>query len=383
MMILEILGNVVTTILIAYLGFTNTLAEKIEALLPQEQAEEIQVTKESTDDDLKPFVEETESLADRFIPRVLRESLEFQRAATIASTREEEAVTIPSDVPLSEAVKGALVNVYCQYTTDRFIRTTTGTGFFINKKGVILTNAHVAQFLILENAKDIEGDVECVIRSGDPASPKYTAELLYISPAWIFENSKVITEEEPRGTGERDYALLYVAKSVDGAPLPAEFPAIPVDVNLLTRSIAGTSVVTAGYPAEALLRNGADAELIPVIASTTVGTLYTFGSNYADIFSVSESPVGEQGASGGPIVTENNRDVIGLIATKGDEETEGSHSLRAITLSYVDRTIVEETGFTLAENMQGDVAYRGKVFEKAMLPFLVGILSDELSTNTN
>lgn len=382
MVIFELLGNVVTTILIAYLGFTNILAEKIEALLPEAPVEEVPAEETKPEDGLEPYIEEAESLTDRFIPKVLRENLEFQRAATIASKREEEAVTISEDVSISEAVKSALVNVYCQYKTERFIRTTTGTGFFVNQKGVILTNAHVAQFLILENAEDLEGDVECVIRSGDPAKPRYTAELLYISPAWIFENADLITDEEPRGTGERDYALLYVAKSVDGSPLPALFPAIPVDVNLLTRSVAGSQVVTGGYPAEVLLRNGADAELVPVVAGATVGTLYTFGSNYADIFSISESPVGEQGASGGPIVTESDRDVIGLIVTKGDEEVEGAHSLRAITLSYVDRTIVEETGFTLAENMQGDVAYRGKVFEQAMLPFLAGILKDEL-TGTN
>jgi hypothetical protein len=148
---------------------------------------------------------------------------------------------------------------------------------------------------------------------------------------------------------------------------------------LLTRSIAGAPVVTGGYPAEALLREGADAKLAPIVAEATIGTLYTFGSNYADIFSISESPVGEQGASGGPIVNENDRDVIGLIVTKGDEEVEGEHSLRAITLSYVDRTIVEETGFTLKENMQGDVAYRGEVFNEAMVPFLREVLAGELT----
>jgi hypothetical protein len=379
MVILEILGNIVTSILIGYLALTNVLAEKIELLLP---APEEEVLEEDLGEDGIEDLGEGETLGQRLIPRVLLDHLEFQKAAVIASQRDEEPVIVPEDQPLSEVVKDALVNVYCQYTTDRFIRTTTGTGFFINQKGVILTNAHVAQFLILEDAENIDGDVECVIRSGDPAEPKYTAELLYISPAWIVENAGLITDEAPRGTGERDYALLYISKSVDGSPLPVEFPAIPVNVDLLTRNIAGSSVMTAGYPAEALFRSGADAALAPVVALTTVGTLYTFGSNYADIFSVSESPVGEQGASGGPIVTEEDRDVIGIIVTKGDEATEGTHSLRAITLSYIDRTIIEETGFTLQENMQGDPAFRGGVFKTAMLPFLVTVLEEEL-TGTN
>jgi hypothetical protein len=280
-------------------------------------------------------------------------------------------------------VKDALVNIFCQYKTDDYIRTTTGTGFFINQKGVILTNAHVAQFLLLENSDDVINDVECVIRTGDPAEPKYHAELLYISPTWVFENANLITEESPRGTGERDYALLYVSKRTDDSPLSADFPYISADVALLTRGIAGATVVTAGYPAEALLRNGADAKLAPVMASTTIGSLYTFGSNYADIFSIGESPVGEFGASGGPIITPNDKEVIGLIVTKGDELTEGVNSLRAITISYVDRTITEETGFSLAQNMQGDLALRGNIFKKAMVPFLAGILEEELSGNSS
>lgn len=118
-----------------------------------------------------------------------------------------------------------------------------------------------------------------------------------------------------------------------------------------------------------------------MLAETRVGTLYTFGSNYADLFSISESPVGEQGASGGPIVWNDSKSVIGLIVTKGDTATEGEHSLRALTLSYIDRTITEETGFPLKDNMQGDVALRGDIFKKAMVPFLAGILEDELKGN--
>ena len=224
----------------------------------------------------------------------------------------------------------------------------------------------------------MKNDIECVIRSGNPAEPKYVAELLYISPVWIFENSDVIIDESPRGTGERDYALLYVSRSTDAIPLPTRFPAIPIDTALLSRSTEGMSILTAGSPAEDLMRRGADAKLTPVLAETTIGALYTFGSNYADLFAISESPVGEHGASGGPIVDKNTTSAIGLIVTKGDEVTEGEHSLRAITLSYIDRTIQGETGFSLTQNMQGDIAYRGLIFKKAMAPFLAKILSDEL-----
>lgn len=380
MVFFEFVSTFLTSILIGYLAFTNTLADKIENLFPVRESPEITQTipENVSSDSLEKIPTLSDSTPRLSIPKILLEHQGYQRAALAASKRDDSSLFDTSDLPLDTAVMNALVNVYCQYKTDKYIRTTTGSGFFINPKGVILTNAHVAQFLLLKNSKGSVADVRCVIRTGNPAKTTYEAELLYISPTWIFDNADLITDESPRGTGERDYALLYVSKSTNSTPLPTRFPAIPADVALLSKQMTGTPVLTAGYPAELLLRKGADALLTPVVASTTLGNLYTFGSNYADIFSISESPVGEQGASGGPIVTVGDRSVIGLIVTKGDENTEGPHSLRALTLSYIDRTITEETGFSLLQNMQGDVAYRGDIFKKAMVPFLAGILEEEL-----
>jgi hypothetical protein len=378
MVILEILQQVVVSILVAYLAFTNTLATHIESFFQNTEETESLQTEE-------PLAHETDTLnkIESSVPNksafnFLRTHPEFQRAALLASTRAEVTIPQADGRTFNEIVEDALVNIYCQYKTEKYIRTTTGTGFFINQKGVILTNAHVAQFLLLNDTEDIIDDIECVVRTGDPAEPKYHAELLYISPQWIFDNSEVITEESPVGTGERDYALLYISKSTDNTPLPTQFPAIVIDTALLPRSVENSEVLTAGYPAEALFKYGSGAKLSPVVASTKVGLLYTFGSNYADLFSISESPVGEQGASGGPIASLASRGVIGLIVTKGDPGTEGEHSLRALTLSYIDRTITEETGFSLMQNMQGDVRERGIVFKGAMVPFLAGILEEEL-----
>ncbi|QQR64679.1 trypsin-like peptidase domain-containing protein [Candidatus Kaiserbacteria bacterium] len=378
MVVLTFLQNIVVSVLVGYLSITNTLAGHIESFFESPQREEVLAEAETTL--TKDVLTEIAPTGDSFrgaIPKILLEHAEYQRAAVLASKQDENMPTSIGDVPLEEAIENALVNIYCQYKTDEYIRTTTGTGFFINQKGVILTNAHVAQFLLLKEIKGVTDDIECVIRSGNPASPKYVAELLYISPTWVFKNSEVVVDESPRGTGERDYALLYIAKSTNGTPLPIRFPTLPIDTTLLSRETEGLEVFTAGYPAEELMRRGADAELYPVLAPTQINALYTFGSNYADLFSISASPVGEHGASGGPIVNVWSQRAIGLIVTKGDI-AEGEKSLRALTLSYVDRTIIEETGFSLSQNMQGDIAYRGLIFNKAMAPFLSDILMDEL-----
>lgn len=371
----ESVQHILATILVGYLSITQSVATFIDSSF-----EYILSARDTSMQESGSALDHITALTEKYsgaTQRILLENKDFQNAALIASTREEPLDTDVSHIPLDTLIKNALVNVFCQYKTDTYVRTTTGSGFIINPKGVILTNAHVAQFLLLEGIDDVIHDVECVIRTGDPAEPVYHAELLHISPTWIFENATLIDEEKPQGTGERDYALLYITRRIDNQPLPASFPFIPPNTDLLPRNTEGAEVVSAGYPAGKLLENGPKVPLHAESAENTIGTMYTFGSNYADIFSVSDSRIGEQGVSGGPVVMQNKQ-VIGLIVTKGSR-AEGEHSLRALTLSYINRTIAEETGYSLLENMQGDVASRARVFKNAIEPFLSGLLKDELN----
>jgi hypothetical protein len=234
-----------------------------------------------------------------------------------------------------------------------------------------MTNAHIAQFLLLEKTKKF-GDAHCTVRTGSPASPRYNAELLYVSPAWVQQNASQIENNAPMGTGERDYALLYVTSDVKGWPLPASFPALPFKDELLATSIKDSSVTAAGYPATDLIEHGPNSALLGKVAKTTISELYTFGSNYADVIALHGSDVGAEGASGGPILNDKD-EVIGMIATKGDDAADGAGSLRGITLSHINRTIKEETGFTLTQNLNGDLPHRAQVFDTTMRPFLVSL----------
>jgi S1-C subfamily serine protease len=302
------------------------------------------------------------------IPDILLRSNEYQQAALIGAA-------IGMDESKTKDPLSSIVNIFCTFTTEQSIRTTTGTGFFIHKDGVIMTNAHIAQFLLLEKT-DAFGDATCTVRVGSPAVTRYEADLLYISPTWVQENASLIDDAAPMGTGERDYALLYISGDVEGWPLPEEFPALPFDSDLLPTSVRESTVVAAGYPAKNLLAEGSSAALYGRTAATTISELYTFGSNYADVFSIRGSEVGAQGASGGPIVNESG-DVIGMIATRGDDTVDGEGSLRAITLSHINRSMKEESGFTLEENIGGDLPVRARIFADTMSPFLLSILESE------
>lgn len=361
---MSLFSEVVAAILAGYLAVAGFVATGVNELFSLGDTDDVGEVIETEEND--SFLAEIAELPSKFssIPDILRNNNIYQQATVIGPDGFTEAT---ADEPID-----AIVNVFCSLSTDAYVRTTTGTGFFIDADGVIMTNAHVAQFLLLEASEEYT-DAECIIRTGNPATDEFIAELLYIPPAWIQENAAVLNDAVPLGTGERDYALLYVSETTDNTPLPAQFPSLGFDSELLPTSVKDDAVVAAGYPATNLLENGREADLLPKQADTSISELYTFGSNYADVFSIRGSEVGAQGSSGGPVVNEDG-DVIGMIATRGDDTVDGEGSLRAITLSHVDRTITEETGFSLEENLSGNLAYRSEVFEATLAPFLLQIL---------
>lgn len=360
---MNFLTDFFVAIMTAYLTFTNQLADKLIEMLPAPAEEEIVEESDSLLLNSLPTTLSTKSL-----PDILLRSTAYQRASALTAID-------PNQVYVEDPTE-ALVNIFCTFVSDTTIRTTTGSGFFVHNDGVILTNAHVAQYLLL-GSTDILGEAECIVRQGNPAEPKYLAELLYIPPTWVQENAKLINDVAPTGTGERDYALLYVTKAIDEKPLPEVFPTLPIDEELLPRTMTNKEVTAVGYPAGTLLRSGPNTNLLPVTSLTTISELYTFGSNYADVFSIHGSQVGEEGSSGGPIINEAG-EVIGIIVTRGDDEIDGAGSLRAITTSYINRTILEETGFSLARNISGNLISRAEIFATTLAPFMINLLSDEI-----
>jgi S1-C subfamily serine protease len=361
---MDLILHLVTGFLSLYLAFTNSLAVSIENVLNIHETETTTTSDEVSDDVIAKIDSRYEKGG--LIPNILIENAAYQQANIISALSAATSSATPDE---------AIVNIYCTYKTEKEIRATTGTGFFIHPDGIIMTNAHVAQLLLQSEIYGQDG--ECVVRTGSPATPAYTADLLYISPAWLRDYAAIINDQAPRGTGERDYALLYVNSGLDNKPMPARFPALAFNSELLRTTAVNSEVIAAGYPAESLLTEGIEAVLTPKVSTTSVTELMTFGSNYADVFTIAGSKVGEHGASGGPVVDKSGK-TIGMITTRGDDEQFGKGSLRAITMSYISRTIKEETGFTLEQNLVGNLPYRAKLYRETMIPFLTNYLRWEL-----
>src|SRR5690349_10285815 len=88
--------------------------------------------------------------------------------AAHATKRETAALEVAN--PITDAT----VNLYCRLKAGKQLLSASGSGVFISDRGVILTNAHVAQYFLLAGEK---GRVTgwCSVRTGSRAKEAYTA----------------------------------------------------------------------------------------------------------------------------------------------------------------------------------------------------------------
>lgn len=235
-------------------------------------------------------------------------------------------------------LRAALVNILCLAPAGSVIHSISGSGVIIDPKGIILTNAHVAlRFLLADKG------VSCTIRAGSPAADRYSASLMYISPAWINANATILTQAAPIGTGEHDFALLAVTKSLTSVPLPTSFPYIELSK---TPPASGTPVVIATYGAQFLASSQVQSNLSPTVVFGSVKDIFTFAVNTVDVLALGGSAAAQEGSSGGGVVDTSSK-LIGTITTSTVEGATDTRSLDAITTSYIRADYTRDTGLSL------------------------------------
>ncbi len=286
----------------------------------------------------------------------------------------EEATRIKDPYPfppepfssINEKARAALVNILCM-PRNGTLRPISGSGVLIDPRGVVLTNAHVAQYVLLSQSDRV--DLSCTIRTGSPAIAQWVPEILYLPPIWVEEHAAEISDPRPAGTGAHDYALLLIRNSVNGSPLPAAFPYLPYD----TREAIGfkdDSVLVASYPAELIGGIAAQFNLFSASSVTTIQQLLTFEHGTVDLFSLGGIIEAQSGSSGGAVVNAWGR-LIGLIATTSDGATTMERDLRAITLSYIHTDVSAQTSLDLATMLSGDIHAHADDFNATEAPGLI------------
>jgi S1-C subfamily serine protease len=333
----------------------------------------VEAPAEEVSEEAPPGAEETAPIAEKKAVPVVKQ--EPQKPAGDETSDTAHRIEDPYSTPpqsferTNEEARRALVNIMC-VPTDGGFRPITASGVLIDPRGVVLTNAHVAQYVLLAESGRV--NISCGIRTGSPAKLRFGVEVLYIPPVWVEKHANDITSDHPLGTGEHDYALLRITNSVNSEPFPARFPFIPYDARDGI-GFVDDDVLAASYPAEFLGGYSAQLNLYAVTTVASIRELLTFGSGTVDMFSIGGVIGAQSGSSGGPVLNAWGR-LIGIITTTSEAKTTGERDLRAIALSYIDRDLTLQRGDSLVHLLEGDVGLKAFDFNSTTAPTLVELL---------
>lgn len=273
---------------------------------------------------------------------------------------------------INERARASLVNILCTTPSSTF-NPVSGSGVVV-KENLILTNAHVAQYVLLQDTTRI--DITCVVRAGSPARPIGTARIAFMPRAWAQKHAEDIMSPFAKSTGESDVALVSIEN-------PKEIlPPIPFDTREAV-AFTGDTVLIAGYPASFLGGILIQKNLSALSTFTTIPEVLTFSESLVDALNLGNTLLSQQGSSGGGVFNHYGY-VVGLIATATLGNTTSDRELRAITMAHIDRTLRTETGMPFASYLeQGDSEELTTLFKPTARDLIHLFLSPlQLSTTT-
>lgn len=271
-----------------------------------------------------------------------------------------------------EAFKKSIVNILCIGGPP--FRSTSGSGVIIDPKGIILTNAHIGQYLLL--AENPAYNITCTIRTGSPARSLWGASVLFMPEIWVKDHAHDILESKARGTGEHDYALLQIV-STDNGKLENSLPFIKIEIREPS-SVVGDTVLLLAYPAEFIGGSAVRDDLYTIAVISVIKDVYTFIADTVDVLSLGNVPLAQGGASGGAVINTWGY-LTGLISTTSEGSTTGLRDLRATSLSHIERSFREHTGLSLHQYLHATDSFPSiKIKNEELGRFFAEIIEKKL-----
>ena len=231
-------------------------------------------------------------------------------------------------------LRNVTVNILCTSDSPEF-RSTSGSGIFIGSQGLILTAAHVVEFMLLTDYTKTAGS--CIVRTGSPAEPAYRVKLAYISPTWVRNNATAFVDPSPTGTGEDDFAILAIVADAQGHPITLTHTAVTLADEVPD---IGEKISIGTYGAEFLSGSQIQNALYPIIDFEKIDQRYTFDVDTVDLIEFGGG-ASQEGSSGGGVLNAKN-EIVGLITTSSAESKVGDRHLHAITPGHIMRSFLRD-----------------------------------------